>query len=159
MNASIEDIIKSNKQFLTPDDVSPLVGVSAQKIREKAYCGQDLGFEYRCEECGKGQRKPRVKIPRESFLKYYTSVHKQDIDANSALSKKKECALRHASENEVLEMTYFTVDDVSNMLKVSRDTVYAWIASGQIVSYKIGKQYRISSCALNEFIIGHQTAA
>ena len=58
MKTCIDTLRESNKQFFTPDDVSPVVGLTAQKIREKAYQGDDLGFVYNCVDCGTGQRKP-----------------------------------------------------------------------------------------------------
>ena len=158
MKTCIDTLRESNKQFFTPDDVSPVVGLTAQKIREKAYQGDDLGFVYNCVDCGTGQRKPRVKIPREEFFKYYDETHKMAEKKISTKDDKGESS-RHSGNIAFLNTTFYTVVEVADKLKVSRDTVYEWIASGELESHKFGKQYRITDRALQDFIIAHSTAA
>ena len=158
MKTCIDTLRESNKQFFTPDDVSPVVGLTAQKIREKAYQGDDLGFVYNCVDCGTGQRKPRVKIPREEFFKYYDETHKMAEKKISTKDDKGESS-RHSGNIAFLNTTFYTVVEVADKLKVSRDTVYEWIASGELESHKFGKRYRITDRALQDFIIAHSTAA
>lgn len=50
------------------------------------------------------------------------------------------------------EERYYSIKEVAKMLKVAYLTVYRWIQSNRIEAYKIGKQYRISSDAINRFI-------
>jgi excisionase family DNA binding protein len=47
---------------------------------------------------------------------------------------------------------YYTIEEVSKMLKVAYMTVYRWIRSGKLGAVKAGKQYRVSKKCLNEFI-------
>ncbi len=47
---------------------------------------------------------------------------------------------------------YYTIEEVSKMLKVAYLTVYRWIQSGRLTSKKAGKQYRIRKEDLENFI-------
>lgn len=47
---------------------------------------------------------------------------------------------------------YYTIEEVSKMLKVVYLTVYRWIQSGKLVAYKAGKQYRIEQTDLDKFM-------
>jgi excisionase family DNA binding protein len=49
---------------------------------------------------------------------------------------------------------YLTVEDVINILKISRTTAYALIHSGRLKSYKIGRLVRIKSQDLGRFVEG-----
>ena len=50
-------------------------------------------------------------------------------------------------------MEYFSVTDVSKLLKISRYTLRLWLREGKIKGTKIGGDtWRISSDDLNEFI-------
>jgi len=46
---------------------------------------------------------------------------------------------------------YYSIEEVSKMLKVAYLTVYRWIKSGKLKAIKAGKQYRISKTELNLF--------
>lgn len=46
----------------------------------------------------------------------------------------------------------YTIDEVSEMLKVNRKTISALIKRGEIKSIKIGSQYRISEQQLQEYL-------
>lgn len=46
---------------------------------------------------------------------------------------------------------YYSIEEVSKMLKVAYLTVYRWIKSGKLVSIKAGKQYRIKQFDLDNF--------
>ena len=47
---------------------------------------------------------------------------------------------------------YYTIEEVAKMLKVVYLTVYRWIRSGRLTSYKAGKQYRIKQIDLEKFM-------
>lgn len=47
---------------------------------------------------------------------------------------------------------YYSIEEVSKMLKVAYLTVYRWIRSGRLESDKAGRQYRISHKSLQSFI-------
>ncbi len=50
------------------------------------------------------------------------------------------------------EDQYYSIEEVSKMLKVAYLTVYRWIQSGKLKAYKAGKQYRIKKESLNYFL-------
>lgn len=52
----------------------------------------------------------------------------------------------------MLEERYFTIEEVSKLLKVAYLTVYRWIQAGRLVAYKVGKQYRISELDIKNFM-------
>lgn len=47
---------------------------------------------------------------------------------------------------------YYSIEEVSKMLKVAYLTVYRWIRAGKLKAYKAGKQYRIKESDLNTFM-------
>lgn len=47
---------------------------------------------------------------------------------------------------------YYSIEEVSKMLKVAYLTVYRWIQAGKLKAYKAGKQYRIKESDLNTFM-------
>lgn len=47
---------------------------------------------------------------------------------------------------------YYSIEEVAKTLKVAYLTVYRWIKSGKLRSFKAGKQYRISKEDLTTFI-------
>lgn len=49
-------------------------------------------------------------------------------------------------------MRMYTIDEVSEMLKVNRKTISVLIKRGEIKSIKIGSQYRISEQQLQEYL-------
>ena len=46
----------------------------------------------------------------------------------------------------------YSVEEVAEILKVSLRSVYHYVRSGQLKASKIGKSWRISSAALQDFI-------
>ncbi len=48
--------------------------------------------------------------------------------------------------------TYYTIQEVSEMLKVAYMTVYRWVKSGKLEAVKAGKQYRISKTYLDNYL-------
>ena len=49
---------------------------------------------------------------------------------------------------------YLTIKEVTEILKVSRTTVYNWMTSGRLKFFKIGKLVRIKKEDLKKFIEG-----
>lgn len=47
---------------------------------------------------------------------------------------------------------YYSIEEVAKMLKVAYLTVYRWVSSGKLVSFKAGKQHRITKADLDRFI-------
>lgn len=52
------------------------------------------------------------------------------------------------------ELIVYSVNEVMEILKLSRITVLRYIATGQIKAVKIGNQYRIRKESLEEFLDG-----
>lgn len=48
---------------------------------------------------------------------------------------------------------FYSIEEVSKMLKVAYLTVYRWIQSGKLKAVKAGKQYRIEKRSLGKFLI------
>lgn len=48
----------------------------------------------------------------------------------------------------------FTVQEVADFLKTTRQQVRKMIQSGQLAAVKVGREYRISLAALDEFVDG-----
>jgi len=48
--------------------------------------------------------------------------------------------------------TFYTVDELAEMLKVSTQTIRAWIKSGKLKSFKIGKAHRIPDTEVQRLI-------
>lgn len=52
----------------------------------------------------------------------------------------------------VAKEQFYSIEEVSEMLKVAYITVYRWVQSGKLISYKAGKQHRIKKEDLNIFL-------
>lgn len=52
---------------------------------------------------------------------------------------------------------FFTIEEISKMLKVSYLTVYRWVRAGKLMAYKIEKQYRIKKEDFDLFIKSYKT--
>jgi excisionase family DNA binding protein len=52
--------------------------------------------------------------------------------------------------------TYLTPQEVADLLKVTRRTVYRWIESGELPVIRFGSAYRIAGHDLEDFIHRHR---
>lgn len=52
---------------------------------------------------------------------------------------------------------FYTVAQVANLLAVSQRSVRRWIAQGQLLAHKFGRQVRISEIDLRTFVEGART--
>ena len=52
------------------------------------------------------------------------------------------------------EIKVYTVQEVADIMSVTRITVYSWIKAGKLKAKKIGKYYRITEENLRAFIDG-----
>jgi excisionase family DNA binding protein len=48
--------------------------------------------------------------------------------------------------------TYWTVEEIAENLKVDQETVRRWLQDGKLKGVKVGKNWRVSTDALAEFI-------
>ena len=51
---------------------------------------------------------------------------------------------------------YYSIEEVSKILKVAYLTIYRWVRSGKLMAYKAGKQYRITKKDLENFLKGNK---
>lgn len=47
---------------------------------------------------------------------------------------------------------FYTLPEIADMLKVSRQTVYRWVKSGELPAFKLGHDWRIKDSDLQKFI-------
>jgi excisionase family DNA binding protein len=52
----------------------------------------------------------------------------------------------------IMSEQYFTVKEVAERFKVSRQSVYDWISEGRLRAVKIGQRTRIPESALEAFV-------
>lgn len=52
----------------------------------------------------------------------------------------------------MVEEQYYSIDEISKILKVAYLTVYRWVRSKRLVALKAGKQYRIKKEDLTVFM-------
>ena len=52
----------------------------------------------------------------------------------------------------MIQDQYYSIEEVANLLKVAYLTVYRWVQSGKIISYKAGKQHRILHKDMKAFL-------
>lgn len=50
------------------------------------------------------------------------------------------------------EMKVYTIDEVANLLQVTRRTIYTYIKEGKLKAVKIGKYWRVTAKALEAFL-------
>jgi len=47
---------------------------------------------------------------------------------------------------------YYSIEEVAKLLKVAYLTVYRWVRAGKLIALKAGKQYRVTSSNLQNFL-------
>ncbi len=52
----------------------------------------------------------------------------------------------------MIEDQYYSIEEVSKMLKVAYLTVYRWVQAKRLIALKAGKQYRIKKEDLDFFL-------
>ena len=52
---------------------------------------------------------------------------------------------------------YYTIDEVAELLKVSKMTLYRYIKSKKLPAIKLGKEYRVSASDLQAFLDSNKT--
>lgn len=50
------------------------------------------------------------------------------------------------------EAEFYKAEDLAEMLKVNIMTIYRYIKSGKLTAHKIGKEYRITKKAFDDFL-------
>ncbi len=49
------------------------------------------------------------------------------------------------------DIEVYTLKEIEDLLHVTRRTLYNWIKSGQLKAFRIGKEWRVTKEALEEF--------
>jgi excisionase family DNA binding protein len=52
----------------------------------------------------------------------------------------------------MVDTKYYTVAEIAELLKVSRQTVYNWIESGQLAAVQAGRAVRVPASSLAAFL-------
>ena len=50
------------------------------------------------------------------------------------------------------EMKVYTIDELENLLHVTKRSLYSYIKSGKLKAVKLGKSWRVTEKALEEFL-------
>src|SRR3954463_4494940 len=53
------------------------------------------------------------------------------------------------------QQLYFTPEEAAIRMRVSPRTVYRALRSGSLTSHRVGRQYRITPEAINEYVLSH----
>jgi len=53
---------------------------------------------------------------------------------------------------QVVDETYYTLDEIAQRLKVSYRTVYRWVQAKELSAYKLGTEWRVAESDLQEFL-------
>ena len=53
---------------------------------------------------------------------------------------------------------FYKIEDICNIFKVSRITVYRWIKAGKMTGYKVGKSFLFKSEDINRLIEESKTS-
>lgn len=51
-----------------------------------------------------------------------------------------------------MKYEFLSVEQVANILKVTKMTIYRYIKAGQITAYKVGKDFRINKEEFDKFL-------
>ena len=49
------------------------------------------------------------------------------------------------------DIEVYTLKEIEDLLHVTRRTLYNWIKSGQLKAFRVGKEWRVTKEALEEF--------
>ena len=55
------------------------------------------------------------------------------------------------------QQSFFTPREVSELLRVSVYTVRRWIRQGDLPAYKVGRGWRVSAAAIDEWLNQHES--
>ena len=50
------------------------------------------------------------------------------------------------------DIKIYTLDEVAEMFKVTRQTIYNYITAGRLSASKIGREYRVTDADIKEFL-------
>ena len=53
---------------------------------------------------------------------------------------------------QVVDETYYTLDEIAQRLNVSYRTVHRWVQAKELSAYKLGTEWRVAERDLQEFL-------
>lgn len=53
------------------------------------------------------------------------------------------------------DLVFYTADEVAELLKVTKQTVYRWVRDDHLKAHKLGKAIRVSKTDLKKFVSEH----
>ena len=63
------------------------------------------------------------------------------------------------SERPLPEVSFLTVKEVADLMRVSKMTVYRLVHSGELTSVRVGRSFRVPEHAVHEYLRGAFTEA
>ena len=51
---------------------------------------------------------------------------------------------------------YLSIEEISQRLRISPETVRRWVRAGELPAVKIARQWRIAETEIKEYLAGHQ---
>lgn len=51
-----------------------------------------------------------------------------------------------------MKYEFLTVQEVANILKVTKMTIYRYVKAGKLTAYKVGKDFRINKSEFDKFL-------
>jgi putative molybdopterin biosynthesis protein len=58
----------------------------------------------------------------------------------------------------MMQEEFYTVDELAQRLRVSRETIVNWLKKGVIASYKVGRQWRVSHTDFEQYMKSQRRA-
>jgi excisionase family DNA binding protein len=58
---------------------------------------------------------------------------------------------------QVVEETYYTLQEVAEKLRVSRRTAYRWVKAKELPAYRLGGEFRVTERDLERFLEARRT--
>ncbi len=63
------------------------------------------------------------------------------------------CAMdSHLPEDDLVDVNFLTVAEVAAKMRVSKMTVYRLVHSGELPALRVGKSFRVSQSAVNDYL-------
>ena len=60
-------------------------------------------------------------------------------------------AIQKRGEDMAKDIEVYTLKEIEELLQVTRRTIYNWIKGGKLKAFRIGKEWRVTKEALEEF--------
>lgn len=71
-----------------------------------------------------------------------------------ACDQKVRCDMASNLSGDISEVKFLTVAEVASVMRVSKMTVYRLVHSGELPAVRVGRSFRVSEEAVNEYLKG-----